>query len=155
MNLDKLKECLIYFVFRHSRNIQRTKLFKLVYLADLLSYQRRGRTITEVDYISYDYGPWSPLFYTALEEAPEIAERLGVSSFGDISYTYRGTVTQYEFKHLASEDVELLKEIDEQWAKRNLRDILNEVYSTPPFKATHFGEVIDFSKKPSNTQEKG
>ena len=70
MSLEKLSECLIFFVFRHSGRIQRTKLIKLVYLADMLSYQRRGRIITEIDYIYYDYGPWSPIFYGALESSP-------------------------------------------------------------------------------------
>jgi hypothetical protein len=50
MGLEKLKECLIFFVFRHSGRIQRTKLIKLVYLADVLSYQKRAKTITGVDY---------------------------------------------------------------------------------------------------------
>jgi len=154
MSPEKLKECLIFFVFRYSGRIQRTKLIKLVYLADVLSYRRRKKTITGVDYIYYDYGPWSSDFYDALESTPEIAEKLGFTPFGDVQYTYvqytyRGTVPEYKFKHLIDEEVELLKEVDAEWGNRPLKAILEKVYSSPPFAESTFGELIDFSKATS------
>lgn len=149
MSVEKLKECLVFFVFRHSGRIQRTKLIKLVYLADVLSYKRRGTTITGVDYIYYDYGPWSQVFYDALESTPEIAEKLGLTPFGDVQYTYRGTVSKYQPKCLGTDERELLEEIDAEWGNRPLKAILEKVYSSPPFAESSFGEVIDFSKATS------
>lgn len=149
MELDKLKECLVYFALKHSRKIQRTQLVKLVYLSDLLSYQSHGHTITGIEYISYDHGPWSQLFYSALEGTPEITERMGITAFGDICYTYSGTIPEYKYKHLTISDISILEEIDKKWGNRRLKNILDYTYSTEPFKASRFGERIDFSKKVS------
>ncbi len=145
MASEKLKECLVYFVLKHSGKIQRTKLVKLVYLSDLLSYQKRGETITGISYISYDHGPWSQSFYEGFEETPEITERIGVTSLGDICYTYCGAVPKYEYKYLATADIQLLQEIDEKWGNRSLKDVLAYAYDTKPFKASKFGEGIDFT----------
>lgn len=145
--MEILKECLIYFVYKHSGRIGRTKLFKLVYLSDVLSYAKRGKTITGIDYVYYDYGPWSPLFYDALDLTKGIIqERVSLTSRGDPSYIYRTAAPRYRFEHLSEEDLEILKQIDTEWGNRSLRAVLSAVYSSPPFADAKYGDTLDFDK---------
>ena len=145
--MENLKECLIFFIYKHSKRISRTKLFKLVYLSDVLSYAKRGRTITGVDYVYYDYGPWSPLFYDALRSIKNIAEeRVSLTSRGDPSYIYRAAAPRYRVEHLSTEDLEILKQIDAEWGNRSLRAVLDAAYSSPPFVDAKYGDILDFGK---------
>jgi hypothetical protein len=105
-----------------------------------------GQTITGVDYISYDYGPWTPDFYLALEGVEEIREKIGLTSFGDIRYDYAGAVPEYRVQHLSKDELRILEQVNSEWGNASLRRILDYVYSTPPFVNTGFGERIDFSK---------
>ena len=145
--MEKLKECLIYFIHKHSKRIGRTKLFKLVYLSDVLSYAKTGKTITGVEYVYYDYGAWSPAFYDALRSIKDkVSERVSLTFLGDRSYMYEATAPRYRFEHLSKEDLEVLKQIDAEWGNRSLRAVLDAAYSSPPFVDAKYGDILDFSK---------
>src|ERR1017187_7831021 len=46
----------------------KTKLLKLMYLADIENYRATGETLTGFDWIFYLYGPWSTEYDTLLKQ---------------------------------------------------------------------------------------
>jgi len=144
MNINKLKDCLFFFIRQHSASIGRTKLVKLVYLADVLSYQKYGKTLTGLNYIFYDYGPWAVEFYSALESLPMVKENKGLTSFGDLKYHYEETGQPYTFTGLNQAEIAILEKIDQEWGGKRLREILRYVYNNLPLAASSQGEIIDF-----------
>ena len=141
----RFQEALVYLV-HVLPGIGRTKLMKLLFLADVESYKTRGRSLTGETYLSYDHGPWTRELYRALESAPEIDERVSVTRFGGMRYAYYSAVPDYARTHLAQDDVEVLDRVIDRWGSRQLRSILDHVYSTPPYVGTAFGVEVDFSR---------
>lgn len=141
----RFQEALVYLV-HVLPGVGRTKLMKLLFLADVESYKTRGRSLTGETYLSYDHGPWTRGLYRALESAPEIDERMSVTRFGDAKYAYRSAAEEYVRTHLTQEDVRVLDHVVERWGNRQLRSILDHVYSSPPYAGTPFGVEVDFSR---------
>jgi len=56
---DDLRNIITYFAYKVP-NLSKTKLIKLIYLADLEFYKRFRSTITDISFINYHYGPWNP-----------------------------------------------------------------------------------------------
>jgi len=58
MNTTELKliNGIKYFV-KNTRNVGRTKLFKLLYFWDFLHFKRFGTSVTGLDYFAYPFGP--------------------------------------------------------------------------------------------------
>ncbi len=46
----------------------KTKLLKLLYLADIEHYRRTDETLTGFDWIFYFYGPWAPQYDALLSQ---------------------------------------------------------------------------------------
>jgi uncharacterized phage-associated protein len=147
LSLDKLRDCLAFFVYRHSGHLNRTKLLKLVYLADAEAACALGKTITGAEYISYDHGPWFPEFYRALETTPHILERQALTVFGDRQYMYERRAALFQPSSLSQEEVRILEQIDRAWGDRRLRAILNHIYSSSPFAGTPWGEKVDLTQR--------
>ena len=140
----RFQEALIYFV-HVLPGIGRTKLMKLVFLADVESYKTLGRSLTAETYLSYDHGPWTRELYRALESTPGIEERSSPMPLGGMKYAYHGTGDRSPMTHLAQADIEILDHVVERWGRRKLRSILDHVYATPPYAGTPFGVEVDFS----------
>ena len=142
----KLSALLEFFVVKHSGDIPTTKLVKLTYLADLLAFCDLGRQITEVTYISYDHGPWSRDFHDALDANENLRARHSRNFFGAPAVYYEFCGDKPNLQVLDNDEIGILKEIDEEWGSRRLKDILEQVYSHEPFKSAEFGEEIDLSR---------
>lgn len=147
MNLDKLKEVIIYFIFKSSRHqLGRVKLTKLIYFADLLAYQRLGRMITGLTYVNYKHGPWSYTIQEVIPQIPEIQEQKTQTLKGEPFYKYTGTVKEYRLKYLSDREFKILEEINTKWGKISLKEILSEVYKSRILSVTPYGGKIDFKK---------
>jgi len=53
---EKILNGIKYFVL-HTKNVGRTKLFKLLYFWDFMHFKRYGTSITGYDYYSFPFGP--------------------------------------------------------------------------------------------------
>jgi len=147
MNTEKLKEIIIYFVFKSSEHqLGRVKLTKLIYLSDVLAYQRLGRTITGLSYTRHKHGPWNFKIQEVIPQIPQIREVKTKTLRGEPFYKYAGIVSEYSIRHLKDEEYKIIEKINEHWGKISLDKILSEVYVSLPFKGTPYGEKIDFKK---------
>ncbi len=63
----------IKFFVNKTRNVGRTKLFKLLYFADFEHFKKTGYSITGFDYFSYPFGPVPEELYEAIknDDIPE------------------------------------------------------------------------------------
>ena len=114
-------------------NLGRTKLVKLMFLADHASLNQQKRTISGVEYTYHNYGPF----------ASEILQALDDMAGHEILEETRGLVTEKE-KHLAyhylpgdpprwssqlaREDSEIIEQILSQFGSWPLSRLLNYVY---------------------------
>lgn len=78
MNLreQKILNAVKYFV-KHTNNVGRTKLFKLLYFWDIYYFEKHGKSITGYKYYTFPFGPVPKELYDKIEQdnLPEFLKR--------------------------------------------------------------------------------
>lgn len=59
---DKLTQAVLYFT-KNVKNPSKVKIFKLLYFLDFEHFKETGRSVTNLDYFAYDFGPVPKDFY--------------------------------------------------------------------------------------------
>lgn len=145
LKLSKLQSSIIYLTDKLPGSLTRTKLVKLLYLADRIAVRERGFPVTDINYRRYYYGPYSDEIVKALNymRGFEILEVMGVSMAGRSFYTYYpGDTPRYRSLNLSPADQTILDRVIEDFGHMPLPELLDVVYDTPEFKATDFGKDI-------------
>ena len=122
----------------------RTRLMKLVYLADLEWSNGHSRPYTEARYYRWNHGPFSREVLKALEwmDGIEVVQSTNSWQGGD-THTYRsGESTRLGQVQLDPEFVAVLDRIGSQWRNRPLKELLEYVYGDEGFKHREFGEYL-------------
>lgn len=140
----KLDQAIIYLVHK-LYGLTRTKLVKLLYLADIAHYTRTNTSLTKVTYYSYYYGPYSEGIIESIEKLNpyEIEESYRTSKDGREYYTYSlGRYPRITNLNLTHEESQTLDEIITTYGAMNLDDLLKYVYGTPQYRKSRKGETI-------------
>lgn len=143
-----LEKCIIYLVGNLQGELTRTKLVKLLFLADLSHFKEKGRSITGVKYHSYFYGPYSEEIMEAINNLNgfEIEEHCGINMEGKEYYIYTlGKNPRYEVVNLVAEEQKTLDSIIQEFGHMRLNDLLEYVYKTEPYRKCQKGEMIDLN----------
>ncbi len=142
---QKLDDAVVYLLKNLPSNPTRTKLMKLLYLADLQSSKRKKENITGAHYYSYFYGPYSEEVIMSLNRlnGTQIDEIPGVTNEGQDFYLYRvKDVEDSTESMLTGDDKKILKSIAKKYGLLPLKKILNIVYRSVPFRTTKKGNRI-------------
>lgn len=130
--------------------VNKTKLLKLLYLADIEHFRKFGSTVTGFDWIFYFYGPWASEYDSLLEEL-ERRDAIALETWA--SGDHEGaSIRLRESRDLdsviqnADEFFRIRHQID-AWAERSLPELLNYVYfETEPMSDAVSGETLQFGK---------
>jgi hypothetical protein len=143
--IRKICKALEYLVDRGGPVEDRTRLMKLIYLADLAwATGHGGRPYTEASYYRWNHGPFSQEVLRALEwmDGIEIVEETIPWERGE-TYCYRsGERTRLGDVELDQEFKGILDGVVDQWRHRPLRELLEHVYGGEQFKDKVFGQPL-------------
>lgn len=64
---DKLLQAVLYFA-KNVKNPSKVKIFKLLYFLDFEHFKQTGRSVTNLDYFAYDFGPVPKEFYQEISD---------------------------------------------------------------------------------------
>jgi hypothetical protein len=130
--------------------VGKTKLVKLIYLADIEHYRDATTTLSEFDWRFHLYGPWAREFDTVLEQLQADAsirvesfsasgldgERLSILEPKDLGEVIRSTNELFRTKLQI-----------ETWLEKPTPELLNYVYfNTEPMQGATKQAQLDFSK---------
>jgi len=142
----KLDCSVVYLLSNLGNYPTRTKLVKLLYLADLQHSKKYGRTLTGVTYYSYFYGPYSDQIAKSIKKLKDsdiIQEDSGVGVEGQEYYVYGIKIDTESFEALLDGDEKkTLNRVITEYGDLPLDAILDIVYSTKPFVKTKKGNRI-------------
>ncbi len=144
---SKLQECVIYIVYKLG-SATRTRIVKLLYLADLESLAQLKTPLTGLTYISYYYGPYSPEIVESAKKlfGSEITQECVMTEDSDVCYVYRigpnPRFTKDPSKFFTGEERRIIDQIISKFGNIPLKDLLNYVYATPAYKSTPLGKPI-------------
>src|SRR5713226_9307342 len=72
---EKLLNAILFFA-KKVKHPSKVKIFKLLFFLDFEHFKQTGRSVTNLDYYAYDFGPVPEDFYKEIRESGEAPEDL-------------------------------------------------------------------------------
>jgi len=123
--------------------ITKTKLAKLVYLADFIWYYRNSSPMSGMTYRKLPQGPVSDVYFRALDEMEEagtiIREPKGKA------FMYSLVENEVPVSRLSEQELDLIKIICQAWQSKSTSDIVDFTHRQLPWLICREGEAIPYS----------
>lgn len=149
----KLDAAILTILEEMETPVHRTKLVKLVYLAENIFYEHFGRTITGLDYMWDDHGP-NAISNAIVKEAQNLVQRdfvrmkTGTSIYGTENYLYSLGPEKTNMAERLLEPLERQVLIDtvKRYRTYNITQIVAASKRTTPFQNTHQYQVLQMTQ---------
>lgn len=144
VNEVKLRGILEYFLLHGSKRngVPKTKLLKLVYLADFSSYYLTGKSLTGATYKNRTYGPVSDTLFALIDEMKESGD-ISVEQ-GSVAQFHLLNVEPLNLKTLSKEEMALLEKISEYWKNKSTEQIVDFTHNQRPWALTRADAEIPY-----------
>lgn len=144
---EKYKEMILAYLkssVSTDGKVPKTKLAKLLYLADFAWYYQNLKSMSGMQYIRRTYGPVPDPYFRALAELEEEGKIL-VDHKGDaFLVSLSSSSSRQKFDLLDEKETELIKKIGAKWRNKNTRDIVNFTHEQLPYKLCASDEAIPY-----------
>jgi len=139
-DINELKKVIIYLLNKLDTVKYKTEIIKLCFVLDYLYCKEYGvkNGPTTVDYVKYNYGPYSDKFIEAFEELKKEGKIVEVSLQFGIGYSSTDKtdiITDEKIKKIA-------EEVISRFGTTSLREIKDFIYNLEEFNKTEFGKNI-------------
>ncbi|MCR4279691.1 MAG: DUF4065 domain-containing protein [Candidatus Zambryskibacteria bacterium] len=150
-DIAKYKHMILTYLrmnFSNDGKIPKTKLAKLLYLADFAWYYDHMESMSGMHYRKIAYGPVPDAFFRAIDELEEA---------GKITIDHRNENGKEMFlvgesdsnknekiKSLTNEEMELMEKIAEKWKRKKTREIVNFTHNQLPYALCREDEIIPY-----------
>lgn len=144
--MNRLKEVIRYFLVNSSQpsKLTKTKVTKLVYLADWISSVERKEQITEIKWYFDHFGPYVSDVYFMAEKDSKIEIKSGLNAFGNPKETLTCKIEKNKFKSkLNFEEQKILNDILNKTDDMNWHEFIDFVYNTKPIKVSKKYTTLD------------
>lgn len=148
-NYEKYKQMILAYI-RHAGSkkdgkITKTKLAKLLYLADFGWFYYHLKSMSGMQYRKIQYGPVPDTYFRAIEELFEDG-KIDIAPTEDgamlISQTINGART--ELSEIDEEEKKLIKNISDKWRDRNTKEIVTFTHNQLPYAICSDDEIIPY-----------
>ena len=124
--------------------VPKTKLAKLLYLADFAWYYQNLDSMSGMQYLRRAYGPVPDPYFRALTELEEEGKIL-VDHKGDaFLVSLSGSSSKQKLDLLDDKEADLIKKISTKWKNKNTRDIVDFTHEQLPYKLCAPDEAIPY-----------
>ncbi len=144
---EKYKQMiLVYLKYPVSRDgrVPKTKLAKLLYLADFAWYYEKLESMSGMQYLRRVYGPVPDPYFRALDELEEEG-KIVVDRRGDAMLVSIGAgASRQKLDLLQSDEVKLMKKISTKWKDKRTQEIVDFTHEQLPYKLCAPDEAIPY-----------
>lgn len=124
--------------------VPKTKLAKLLYLADFAWYYENLESMSGMRYLRRTYGPVPDSFYRALDELSEEG-KITIESRGDAMLVFIGAgAKRQKLDLLSNDEIDLIKRISTKWKNKRTQEIVDFTHEQLPYKLCAPDEVIPY-----------
>jgi transcriptional regulator with XRE-family HTH domain len=146
---EKYKEMIFaYLRFCGSKfdgKIPKTKLAKLLYLADFAWFYENMKSMSGMQYRRIQYGPVPDLYFRALDELEEQGEIVIDRSKDGIILIREGEGSKRKkINKLTTEEKLLIRNISKKWKDKKTKEIVNFTHEQLPFRLCSSDEIIPY-----------
>lgn len=150
LNLEELKDIIVYLVYRCGLpHLPEYAIQKLIFLAEIESYKTTERRLTEANYRSYNYGPYSKDVSDAIEQLRD-DHRVNFRHHSALSKrSYEGieaTTERPRVSNIAPEKHPILEKICTEWGRKRGDQMVEYIYRTYIYASTPFDRPYEFEK---------
>ena len=144
----KYKQMVLAFlqasVSERDGRVPKTKLAKLLYLADFAWYYKKLESMSGMQYLRRAYGPVPDPYFRALAELEEDG-KITIDRKDDALLVRLGAGTmKQKLDCLDAEEKVLIKKISEKWKGKRTQEIMNFTHEQLPYKLCAPDEVIPY-----------
>lgn len=145
---QKYKEMILEFLKASSSyrdgKVPKTKLAKLLYLADFAWYYQNLESMSGMQYLRRTYGPVPDPYFRAIDEL-EAEGKITIDRKGEALLIGLGEgAERKKLNSLETEEKALIKEITEKWKGKRTPEIVNFTHEQLPYKLCSPDEVIPY-----------
>ncbi len=124
--------------------VPKTKLAKLLYLADFARYYEKLESMSGMQYLRRAYGPVPDPYFRALAELEEEG-KINIDRKGDAMLVSIGAgANRQKLDLLNKEEVELIQKISTKWKSKRTKEIVDFTHEQLPYKLCVPDEVIPY-----------
>lgn len=146
-NIAKFRQmyfaCLKYAANSHN-NVPKTKLAKLLYLADFTNFFKQLEPMSGVKYRRLEYGPVADVFFSLTDDLLEDG-KIGLTVFDGGAQMISLKTREADTSALSVRELKQIKEICELWKDKPTQEIVNFTHEQKPWKMCREGEYIPYS----------
>ncbi|UDK97157.1 SocA family protein [Lysinibacillus sphaericus] len=159
----KIKHIVRYFVknYPYKNELSKTRVTKMVYLADWYSSLDYGEQLTDIDWYFDHYGPYVPDVYNAVVEDKHLVINEDITAFGTtkavISLKIKNPRNVFESAPIRISDncKGILDMVIEDTEKLNWNEFIDYVYSSYPIKTSKRYKYLDLPELAEKCIENG
>jgi len=147
-NYEKYKQMILAFL-RLAKDadgrIPKTKLAKLLYLADFSWFYGKLESMSGMQYRKIQYGPVPDMYFRALDELEENGLiKINRTADGPILISENETVQKSDLGQIGAEELGLIKKIAAKWKNKRTNEIVAFTHNQLPYKICEDNEIIPY-----------
>lgn len=148
-NYEKYKEMILsflrFFSLKGDGKVPKTKLAKLLYLADFAWFYEKMESMSGMQYRRIKYGPVPDLYFRALDELEEEGRISRDNKKSDIVLISENDGSKREkLNKINKEELDLIKKIAKKWQNKKTVEIVNFTHGQLPYKLCSPDEIIPY-----------
>lgn len=142
---EKYKQMVLaYLRSGEGESVTKTKLAKMLYLADFAWFYDKLESMSGMKYRKMQYGPVSDMYFRALDELEEVG-KISISRVDDsiLISENRGS-KKSPLDKLDNEEKELIEDIYIKWKDKKTREIVDFTHNQLPYRICASDEIIPY-----------
>ena len=142
-NNEKFKQ-MYFYILRYFRDgIPKTKLAKLLYLADFSYFYDNLESMSGMRYVRREYGPVADIFFELTDDLYDRG-KININPL-DYALLINATTIEQDDGLLSDEEKNLLDKICVFWKDKRTSELVNFTHEQKPWKMCRDGEYIPYS----------
>jgi len=146
-NYEKYKEMILAYIRKGSSvdgKILKTKLAKMLYLADFAWFYNYLESMSGMRYRRIKYGPVPDMYFRAIDELEEMG-KIAINHRNDMLLISENRGSKNDpLGKLSKKEMKLIKKIAEKWKNKKTSEIVNFAHSQLPYKICSPDEIIPY-----------
>lgn len=154
----KLKNIIRYFVanYPHKSELSKTRLTKMVYLADWYSSLKYGKQLTNIDWFFDHYGPYVVDVFNAVQDDNILSIKNEYTRYGTPKQVVTLNKSDFNFANrLDSKTKDILDDVIRNTESFYWSEFINYIYSSYPIKSSKRYQELDLERLAIECKNRG
>ena len=148
-NYEKYKQMILAYIrnagSKKNGRITKTKLAKLVYLADFAWFYNNLESMSGMQYRKIQYGPVPDSYFRAIDELFEDGQiEINPTEDGAMLISQTRNGAKIALTEISKDEEELIKSISEKWKDKNTQEIVTFTHNQLPYSICSDNEIIPY-----------